>query len=148
MAASSCRVRRVRIAGHDRTARVKSRALRPIHPSVAPVPGHDPRATGAAWALSFLSTLAGVAFAMGAIAGWVLGLWPATPLTLGVATTVVVGGPLLGALFRGSARAPAPPPRPPVVAAAPPRPHPLPPLTAEQAYARELLDWRDRPRSR
>jgi hypothetical protein len=121
---------------------------------VAPAPGHERRAAGTAWALSFLTTLASVVFAMGCIAGWVLGLWPATPLTLGVAAAAVVGGPLLAALFRGSSRAEAPAARAlpaprPVAAPAPlPARGTLPPLTAEQAYARELLDWRDRPLSR
>jgi hypothetical protein len=121
---------------------------------VAPVPGHERRAAGTAWALSFLTTLASVVFAMGCIAGWMLGVWPATPLTLGLAAAVVVGGPLLAALFRGSSRPemPAPrtlpAPRPPATPAPLPARRPLPPLSAEQAYARELLDWRDRPLSR
>jgi hypothetical protein len=124
---------------------------------VAPVRGHERRASGTAWALSFLTTLASVVFAMAAISGWVLGAWPANPLTLLVAAVVVVGGPGLALLFRGSTRpvAPAParvslpapvpasrPARPLVLATPAPR---LPPLTVEQAYARELLDWRDRP---
>jgi len=133
--------------------RVKSRRAWSIHPDVAPVPGHERRASGTAWALSFLTTLASVVFAMAAIGGWMVALWPATPLTLLIAATVVLGGPLLAALFRGSARrvAPAVPPAPrpaPVVRAAPLRPRvlsaPLPPPTPEQAYGRELLDWRDR----
>jgi hypothetical protein len=120
---------------------------------VAHVPGRERRASGTAWALSFLTTLASVVFAMAAIGGWVLGAWPANPLTLLVAAVVVVGGPGIALVFRGSTRrvapalapVPAPSPRParPLVRATPaPR---LPPLTLEQAYARELLDWRDRP---
>ena len=31
-----------------------------------------------------------------AIAGWLYGVWPANPLTLGIAAFVVIGGPLLG----------------------------------------------------
>jgi hypothetical protein len=75
-------------------------------------------------------------------------------LRLGIAAAVVVGGPLLAALFRGSSRAEAPAPGvlpvPRPAATSPPLParRTLPPLTAEQAYARELLDLRDRPLSR
>ena len=122
---------------------------------MAPVPGHTRRASGTAWALTFLTTLSSVAFAVGAIAGWVLELWPATPVTLLVAAAIVVGGPVVSVLLaRGIARALAP-------ARAPARPvrvpshavvmHPVAPapvLTPEQAWGRELLDWRTRPRRR
>jgi hypothetical protein len=133
----------------------------PIHPDVAPVPGHQRRAAGTAWALTFLTTLSSVAFAMGAIAGWVLGLWPATPLTLLVASVVVLAGPLVAFVLarRISAHVPAPAParvrvqapRPApqaelALAAAAPQPRPALPLTPEQAWGRELLAWRDRPR--
>jgi hypothetical protein len=133
---------------------------------VAPVPGHRRRAAGTAWALSFLATLASVVFAMGSIAGWILGAWPASPLTLAVAAVVVLGGPLGAAALSRSARpGPAPsarmrvvarapaPPRPPQPRQAPRRelvhaaPAPLP-LTPEQAWGQQLLDWRDRPRQR
>jgi hypothetical protein len=126
---------------------------------VAPVPGHQRRASGTAWALTFLTTLSSVVFAMGAIAGWVLGLWPATPLTLLAASGVVLGGPLAAILLarRISAPVAAAPvrpvrarpqqPRPQLVLAAAAPPPPLP-LTPEQAWGRELLDWRDRPRLR
>jgi hypothetical protein len=132
----------------------------PIHPDVAPVPGHPRRAAGTAWALTFLTTLSSVVFAMGAIAGWVIGLWPATPLTLLAASAVVLGGPLVSIVLarRISAPAPAPataprprpaaPQRQLVLAAAAPPPQPAPPLTPEQAWGQELLDWRDRPRRR
>jgi hypothetical protein len=133
---------------------VKSRRLRPIHPDVAPVPGHQRRrAPGAAWALSFLTTLSSVVFAMAAIAGWILNLWPANPLTLIVAAFVVLSGPTLTLALRGAVveRRLAPAPRrvaaPVAAPVAPRRPAPaaLPPLTPEQAYGRALLDWRDRP---
>jgi hypothetical protein len=120
---------------------------------VAPVPGHPRRASGTAWALTALTTLSSAVFAAGAIAGWGLGLWPATPLTLLAAATVVVGGPLISALLaRAIARPQADPaPAPPRATARPARPRvgghaPLPPATPEQAYGRELLDWRTRPR--
>jgi hypothetical protein len=123
---------------------------------VTPVPGHSRRAVGAAWALTLLTTLASVAFAVAAIAGWVLGMWPATPVTLAIAAVVVVGGPLAaGLLTRGvratSRRAPAPAPvakpapAPRLLAAEPAPLPPLPPRTPEQVLGRRLLDWRDRP---
>jgi hypothetical protein len=125
---------------------VKSRPSPPIHPDVAPVPGHQRRrAPSAAWALSFLTTLASVLFAMAAIAGWILNLWPANPLTLLIAAFVVLSGPALTLALRGPVRDPAPPPAP-APRPLPVRPVPaLPPLTPEQAYGRALLDWRDRP---
>jgi hypothetical protein len=111
-------------------------------------------------ALTFLTTLASVVFAAGAIAGWVLALWPATPLTLLVASVVVLSGPLISVVAARHIGRPEPAraaaglaPRPVRVRAAEPPPTParvsaglaVPPLTAEQAYGRELLDWRDRP---
>jgi hypothetical protein len=66
---------------------------------VAPVPGHHARAVGAAWALAVLSALSAIVFAAAAVAGWALHLWPATPVTLGVAAGFVVGGPLISALL-------------------------------------------------
>ena len=124
---------------------------------MAPVPGHQRRASGTAWALTFLTTLSSVVFAMGAIAGWVLGLWPATPPTLLAASVVVLGGPLAAILLARRISTPAAarpvlvrphPPRPQLVGAgAAPPPPPLP-LTPEQAWGRELLDWRERPRLR
>jgi hypothetical protein len=126
---------------------------------VAPVPGHR-RALATAWALSFLTTLASVVFAMAAIAGWVFGVWPATLLTLGVAAAIVVGGPLAAALHFSATRrrlgVPARRAAPrrvrtrtaaPLALGAPPARAALPPLpvTPEQAWGKELLDWRDRP---
>ena len=119
---------------------------------MAPVPGHPRRAAGTAWALTFLTTLSSVVFAMGAVAGWVLGLWPATPLTLVAASVVVIGGPLAAFVLARRisepvAAAPARPvrARPQRIVAVPPPPPALP-LTPEQAWGRELLDWRERPR--
>jgi hypothetical protein len=146
-------------AAHDSCGRLKPRGPRSIHPEVTPVPGHSRRAVGAAWVLTLLTTLSSVAFAVAAIAGWVLGMWPATPVTLGVAAAVVVGGPLVAALLtrgvrssvtprpRVIAQPPAPPVRPaPRLLAAEPAPlPPLQPRTPEQVLGRELLDWRDRP---
>lgn len=130
---------------------VKSGRSLPIHPDVAPVPGHERRrASGAAWALSFLTTLASVLFAMAAIAGWVLNLWPANPLTLLIAAFVVLTGPSLTLVMRSGGNEPVVEPRPVLAApraapVAPRRAPVLPPLTPEQVRGRALLDWRDRP---
>jgi hypothetical protein len=106
--------------------------------------------------LTFLTTLSSVVFAIGAIAGWVLGIWPATPPTLLAASVVVLGGPLTALVLARRISAPpvrirdqAPQPRsaaPRLASAAAPRPRPALPLTPEQAWGRQLLDWRDRPR--
>lgn len=100
-------------------------------------------------ALSLLAGLAAPVFLVAAVAGWVSGLWPATPLTFGLAALVVTGGPLLAMLHVMTA-APEPEeldepeaptrvlPRP--VAA--PAPVPLP-LTPKAAAARAFLGWRD-----
>src|SRR3954451_16611673 len=81
-------------------------------------------------ALSLLAAFASPVFMCAAIAGWLYGVWPATPLTLGVSAFLVVGGPVLGLVHVATAREhdeedeaptlvmPAPPP--PVVA--PPTP--------------------------
>jgi hypothetical protein len=117
--------------------------------------------------LTFLTALSSVVFAMGAIAGWVLGLWPATPLTLLAASVVVIGGPLIAFVLARRISAPtaaarparvrdqpsrprpaAPQPQLVLAGATAPPPRPALPLTAEQAWGRELLDWRDRPRRR
>lgn len=122
-------------------------------------PDRDRRAEGAAWALTFLVTLSSIAFAIGAVLGWTLNLWPATPLTLGAAAIAVLGGPALVtaltlAIRRGAParRAPArPAPRPAPARPAPaPRPAQTAPvaLSPKAARARELLDWRDAPRRR
>lgn len=99
--------------------------------------------------MTFLTTLSSLVFAMGAIAGWVLGLWPATPLTLLAASVVVLGGPLTAFVLARRIAAPAlaaPAPAPPVRVR--PRSRPALPLTPEQAWGKELLEWRDRPRLR
>jgi hypothetical protein len=104
--------------------------------------------------LTFLTTLSSVVFAVGAIAGWTLGLWPATPVTLLAAASVVLGGPLLSLVLarrigrpaHAAPAAPAPPVRMQVARAPAPAPRPVAlPLTPEQAWGQQLLDWRDRP---
>ena len=125
-----------------------------MHTDVTSVPGQRRRATGAAWALAFLATFSSVVFAIAAIAGWVVGIIPATPLTLAVAAVIVAGGPLTAALHvrsfdsgepaPASARRPAAPAPAPVAA----RIAPLRPLTPEQQWGRALEEWRDRPLQR
>jgi hypothetical protein len=117
-------------------------------------PDRDRRAEGAAWALTFLVTLSSIAFAIGAVAGWTLDLWPATPLTLASAAVAVLGGPALAAALtlairrRAPAR-PAPRPAPARPAPVPRTPQPSPVVLSPKAErARELLDWRDAPRRR
>jgi hypothetical protein len=122
-------------------------------------PDRSRRAEGAAWALTLLVTLSSLAFAAGAVIGWTLDLWPATPVTLGVAAVAVLGGPALATALTLAIRAhaparPAPAPRrpAPVPVAPPPAPAPGPvvshALSPKAARARELLDWRDAPRRR
>jgi hypothetical protein len=129
------------------------------------------RAVGAAWALSLLSAVSSLAFAAGAVAGWTMHLWPATPVTLGAAAGVVIAGPLASALLLHAIRAdgsaprravPAPVPVPVPVPAPAPAPvrspaAPVAPaqpavpslaMTPDQAWGRALMEWRDRPRPR
>jgi hypothetical protein len=47
-------------------------------------------------ALALLAAFASPVFMVAAIAGWLYEVWPATPLTLGLAALAVVGGPVLG----------------------------------------------------
>ncbi len=93
-------------------------------------------------ALALLAALASPVFMVAAIAGWLLELWPAYPVTLGIAAFVVVGGPLLGIVHVATAREeddetePAPnfvarPAAPPVL------------LTPQAARAKAFHNWRD-----
>ncbi len=47
-------------------------------------------------ALSLLAAFASPFFLCAAVVGWLYGVWPATPVTLGIAAFAVVSGPLLG----------------------------------------------------
>jgi hypothetical protein len=47
-------------------------------------------------ALSLLAAFASPVFIAAAIGGWLYGLWPANPVTFGIAAFVVIGGPILG----------------------------------------------------
>jgi hypothetical protein len=117
-------------------------------------PDRDRRAEGAAWALTFLVTLSSIAFAIGAVLGWTLHLWPATPLTLGAAAVAVIGGPAFAAALTLAIRGGAPePPAPRPAVRVTPAPRPVAPqpqivLSPKAERARELLDWRDGPRRR
>jgi hypothetical protein len=102
-------------------------------------------------ALSVLAAFASPVFMIAAIAGWLYGVWPATPLTLGVAAFLVVGGPLLGIVHVATAteddesedEAATAVMTAPAVA---PRPAPAPvPLTPKAAAARRFANWRDTP---
>jgi hypothetical protein len=55
-------------------------------------------------ALALLAAFASPLFMAAAIAGWLSETWPATPLTLTIASLAVVGGPLLGILHVATAR--------------------------------------------
>jgi hypothetical protein len=101
-------------------------------------------------ALSLLAAFASPVFMAAAIAGWLSGQLPATPLTLGVAALLVVGGPVLGILHVATTRVDEEAPT--VVEQAPPVPvaiHRLPPppieLTPRAAAAQRFAAWRDGP---
>jgi hypothetical protein len=55
-------------------------------------------------ALALLAAFASPLVMAAAIAGWLSETWPATPLTLTIASLAVVGGPLLGILHLATAR--------------------------------------------
>jgi hypothetical protein len=87
--------------------------------------------------LSLLAYCASPIFMASAVAGWVTGVWPANPVTLGAAAALVAGGPFLGMLHAASAAGPRPEP---AAAPAPPRAPALPPRLAA---ARRFHAWRD-----
>jgi hypothetical protein len=94
-------------------------------------------------ALSLLAHAASAVFLVAEVAGWVLGWWPATPLTFTVALVVVAIGPLVGMLHVATARAvtpaePAPVQARPVRRAEPPVVQP-----PRLAAARRFHTWRD-----
>jgi hypothetical protein len=109
------------------------------------------RAPATARALALLAALTSPVFMAGAVVGWVLKLWPATPLTFAAAAVAVLGGPLLGlAHARGVREPPAPEPRPasalaPIVRPKPKPARPVAPMTADRARSLAFLAWRDQP---
>ena len=117
-------------------------------------------------ALALLAAFASPVMMVAAIAGWLDGVWPATPATFAISAFAVIGGPLLGiahVMTDGGAVAPAAPapaspaaPAPPAPAARrAPAPAPQPfavlrpvvrpvtlPLTPRAASARAFYNWR------
>jgi len=67
-----------------------------VKPRVKRVVAHADAFGVTARALSLLAAFASPLFLCAAIAGWLYGAWPATPMTLGIAAFAVVSGPLLG----------------------------------------------------
>src|ERR1044072_2396163 len=59
-------------------------------------PRADAHDVTSARSFSLLAAFASPLFLCAAIAGWLYGLWPATPLTLAIAAFAVISGPLLG----------------------------------------------------
>jgi hypothetical protein len=95
-------------------------------------------------ALALLAAFASPLFMAAAIAGWLTGTWPATPLTLFISAFAVIGGPVIGLVHVATADeerdepAVAAAPRParrPVEDVAPP---------ARLLAARRFHNWRDR----
>jgi hypothetical protein len=95
--------------------------------------------------LSLLAGFASPVFLCAAIAGWLLELWPANPLTLAVAAVAVIGGPLLGIFHVATASGEEPEEEEaPTVVLARPAPAPFV-LTPRAAAARRFANWRDTP---
>jgi hypothetical protein len=99
-------------------------------------------------ALALLAAFASPLFMAAAIAGWLSGSWPATPLTLALAAFAVIGGPLLGILHVANAQEDDGEPAPALVPIEGRRRRvaldavsETPRLTA----ARRFHNWRDRP---
>ena len=102
-------------------------------------------------ALSLLAAFASPIFIAAAIGGWLYGLWPANPLTFGIAAFVVIGGPILGIVHVATAHEdyeeeeaetavlPVPVPQPVAVL------HPSIVLTPKADAARRFASWRDQP---
>ena len=105
--------------------------------------------------LAYLAAFASPVFMAATIAGWISGVWPATPLTFAVSAAAVIGGPLFAVLHvltadedDGEVEAEAPTRRLPVVA--PERRMrrialDAVTLTPRLAAARQFQNWRDRP---
>ena len=89
--------------------------------------------------LSLFAAFASPVFLCAAVAGWLYGLWPATPLTLAIAAFAVVSGPLLGIYHVASTKdddALAA-----TVATTAPKPAPI--INVAEARARAFHNWRD-----
>jgi hypothetical protein len=103
--------------------------------------------------LAYLAAFASPVFMAAAIAGWLTGIWPATPLTFAVSAAAVVGGPLLAILHvlttHDDELEAETPTRALPLAAPPRRPRRIAldavTLTPRLAAARQFQNWRDRP---
>ena len=132
-----------------------------IHPRYPGETGVKPPARPAdvdrvtARALSLLAAFASPVFMAAAIAGWLSGALPATPLTLGIAAFLVIGGPVLGIVHVATSKedydeedeleaetAVIEPPLPVAIHRLP-----VPPieLTPRAAAAQRFAAWRDSP---
>jgi hypothetical protein len=100
-------------------------------------------------ALALFAAFASPLFMAAAIAGWISETWPATPLTLTVASLAVVGGPLLGILHIATAREDHDEPMLAVVTTPSGRRRKIPldavTVTPRLADARRFHNWRERP---
>jgi hypothetical protein len=100
-------------------------------------------------ALALLAAFASPLFMAAAIAGWLSGTWPATPLTLAVSALAVIGGPALGLLHVATAREDYDAPRLALVPVLEGRTRTIPldavSETPRLAAARRFHNWRDRP---
>ncbi len=99
-------------------------------------------------ALALLAAFASPLFMATAIAGWLSGYWPATPLTLGISALAVIGGPLLGIAHVATAAEHDDEPLLAIVPAAPGRRRRVPldavTVTPRLADARRFHNWRDK----
>jgi hypothetical protein len=100
-------------------------------------------------ALALLAGLASPLFMAAAVAGWLSDTWPATPLTLTVASLAVIGGPLLGILHVATVREDDHEPVLAVVTTPSGRKRKVPldavTITPRLADARRFHNWRDKP---
>ena len=100
-------------------------------------------------ALALLAAFASPLFMAAAIAGWLSETWPATPLTLTIASLAVVGGPLLGILHLTTAREDDGEPMRAVVTTPSGRKRKVAldavTVTPRLADARRFHNWRDKP---
>jgi hypothetical protein len=90
-------------------------------------------------ALALLASLASPLFLAAAVAGWLTGVWPANPFTLGLAATAVIAGPLLGMVHVATADDGSDPE--PEITVAKVLPDPL--VTPRAASARAFHNWRE-----
>jgi hypothetical protein len=100
-------------------------------------------------ALALLAAFASPLFMAAAIAGWLSETWPATPLTLSIASLAVIGGPLLGIMHVATAREDDDDHVVAVVTTPSGRKRKIPldavTVTPRLADARRFHNWRDKP---